>query len=90
MKNGNIWKFAAAILASILATFIVMWITLGANAASEADLKVAVIELRTESVSLELRINQRLDRLADTAECNVRAIGELTGYMKSKQLIDGK
>jgi hypothetical protein len=90
MKNGTIWKFITAILASILTTFVVMWITLGANSASQADLKGVVIELRAENACLELRINQRLDRLANIGETNMRAIGELTGYMKAEKDIKDK
>lgn len=84
MKNGQVWKFAAVILASILTTFIVMWLTLGANAASQADLKSAIVELRVENACIESRFNDKLNRLADQVLATSASVNQLVGYTKAK------
>jgi len=82
MKNGILRIFVTALL-SILLTFVVMWFTLGANAASKQDLKVVEIELKAENALLESKLNSRLVDLSALVAQNVAAVNKLVGYIEA-------
>ncbi len=92
MKNGTFKNYVITVLVSVLATFVVMWLTLGANAASQADLKSVREETQLEGAELEIRVNEKIEKLS-TEVCELKkvveqttaSVNQLVGYNKAKE-----